>query len=235
MKYWWVVLLAACGGGGSAATVDAAPDAKAKPRTLLLAFDDILISPGTDDATMNTSSLVTDGVVLPRYLDTATDRATRIATIVSTAQAILAPYNIEVTTTRPHVGNYMLLVYTGSSSLIGQPDGITSIFPHCLTGGPNEVNVGFSFEQNTNDTNPDFTPAYRGSLAAVMVGTTFGIPFTTVDGDCMCFVDAGCTSDWMNTCTIGGAGTAVDATDSCSGAPATIDENGLFLAALGPH
>lgn len=45
MKHWWVVILAACGGGGSTATVDAAPDAKPKPRTLLLAFDDILISP----------------------------------------------------------------------------------------------------------------------------------------------------------------------------------------------
>jgi len=233
-----LVVVAACGDdGGSAAdaphpdpAIDAAIDAPpptALTHTLFLATEGVAVTPGADDATANTTSLVPQAVTIGAYLVGASDRDTQIATLASDLAAVVAPYDITVTTTRPAAGPYTMVIATDdpSTGVVGT-GGVTFITPQTCTPADesaSEIGIVFGFAGRTGfDVEHD---------AIAMFGSLQQIPGTAKPGDCMCWncglFDA--------TCTIGGAATpTAPGGPNCGGAQ-TIDEQAAFLATFGPH
>ena len=140
----WVVTaaaaaVAACGDNGATAA-DAAIDAptmcapKTAPlapgmHTIYLNFDGVTLMRGTDNASMNMSDLIPDTITVPAYVATgdASVRQGRIDLIVDYVQRALAPYSVDVVTTRPAAAPYMMMVIGGKPEDFGFPANILSI------------------------------------------------------------------------------------------------------------
>ncbi len=131
-------LAAGCGvqleGGGSSNTtpdgstspgVDASPGIDAAPRcgngrVVYLNFEGQTLTDGPSDATQNRASWMTiQQGTAPRYRSGAADRDQQIQTIVDGVRAILAPFPIDVVTTRPAAGPYVMIVYGGTTNQVG--------------------------------------------------------------------------------------------------------------------
>jgi hypothetical protein len=229
-----LVVVAACGGSSTPK-----PDAAPPPFTLYLNFEGVTLEPstGTDDAATNMSVLVTSETTVPPYLVGVADRDTTIATIVTNTQARFAPFNVSVVTDRPAGLDYFMIVFTGAPSVIfgpGQGTGVSAVttFPCMDTTpmAPTLDGIGFQFQNGT--TSDAYGPGERGNLAIPVVALAQNINPTTANGDCLCFASADCQLNEA-ACTIGGAGTAVDTTNGCPGAPATEDEMSLLAGVLG--
>src|SRR5438105_4580457 len=76
---------------------------------------------GTDDPVNNKTSILTNAYTMPPFLMNDAQHATKIAAIVAEAQAVLAPYNITITTTRPASGTYDMMVAGGTPQAAGLP------------------------------------------------------------------------------------------------------------------
>ncbi|HTJ41987.1 MAG TPA: hypothetical protein VL463_07805 [Kofleriaceae bacterium] len=235
-----VVILAACGGSKSQ-TPDAKASAIDAPASVIdapvasidasvtaahvvyLAFEGETIKPGNESVANDTTPLVTTQYT-PKYLPNDSQRATKIAGIVGEVQAILAPYDVAVVTTRPSSGNFDLIAFGGTSTDAGLQQGIgaLALAGQCsLTG--EHIALVFDLGWNQHD---------AARFAVSLFGMSHDVSMSTVAADCMCFAAGTCTT-LSAACTIGGAGTTVDTTYyNCAGA-ATFDENAAFVAAFG--
>jgi hypothetical protein len=101
-----------------AAVVDAAPACK---RVVYLSFEgETLTDAAASDAKQNRASWMTIASgTAPPYRAGAGDRAAQIQAIVTGVRAQLASFPIEVVTTRPSDGDYMMIVYGGQASQVG--------------------------------------------------------------------------------------------------------------------
>src|SRR5512142_1063573 len=120
------VLAAGCSSSHHAAP-DAAPDADLLhcpapvdptapgTHTVFVNFDGVTLTKGNcNDATTNCTSLVVqDQTVVPPWLDGNADRANDIAAIMTVARTAVAPYSIDLVTTRPASGDYKMIVVGG--------------------------------------------------------------------------------------------------------------------------
>ena len=212
--------LAACG-DDAALPADAAPP---PDRVLFLVFEGVSLVNGADDSPPDNSSIVlSQPFDAPPYLDGVAGRDQTIATAVAAVRAVLAPYRIEVVTERPADEGYEMLVIGGLSEDAGFPAGVGAIMPFAC--GETDRNVGLIFGGITDPEDLAYT-------VVASLGVINQIPFSDVPGDCMCWADAGCVFDG-EMCTIGGAGTTVDAdTWSCE-TITEMDEHARFVAELG--
>jgi hypothetical protein len=228
-----VILVAACGGGGGSHDPDArgaadapmtadAPGATAG-HVVYLAFDGENVMPGADDPIHDTTPLPSKAYTA-KYLPSDAARATKIAAIVDEARAILAPYDIALVTTRPASGTYDLIVVGGSPTDAGFSAGLNalSIAGQCnLTG----THVALIFDVGL--------PQHEMVRMIIsLTGMAHNVSLTKKPDDCMCYADAACAA-LSAACTIGGAGTTVDASFyNCAGGP-TTDEQQAWLTVFG--
>ena len=191
MRNFWVVLtvLAACGDGGSA-TPDATVDARTmcSPKSaplapgmhqLYLNFEGVTLTMGNDDAASNTSSIITTPTAtIPQYLPSASPstRQGRIDLIVGYVQTSLAPYSVDVVTTRPASGPYSMYVIGGKSEDLGFPAGIGSIAGQSCHPRDNAVSLEFDIDV--------FTATDIATTILSDVSVVVGMGLSTRHNDC---------------------------------------------------
>jgi hypothetical protein len=194
--------------------------------TLYLAYDGGMITPGTEDATLGRSSIATISATLPPYLQNDPQRATKLAAITSQLMMILAPYAIDVVTTRPAAAPYGMIVFTSAApTAIGGTGSAGALVPASC----NMISSVIGFEFGGGAEIPRDV-AVRNAIA--MFGVMAGIPFTTKGGDCMCLVGLTC-ANVPAPCTIGFAGTPVTTGPGSCGFTGTVDEQALFKGRFG--
>jgi hypothetical protein len=92
------------------------------PGTIYLAFDGVTldsVADGLDDATTTKTSLVDRRTRFSAFLDGDPTRADVIAGLVSNTREILAPFAVEITTTRPAGDHLMVVLAAGTGTLYG--------------------------------------------------------------------------------------------------------------------
>jgi len=228
-----VLAVAACGDGGSAtpdAEVDAQTMCPAKTAPLApgmhkiyLNFDGATLSKGNDNAPLNISSLlVNDPTTIPPYGPnlSATTRQGRIDVIVDYVQRALAPYSVDIVTTRPITGPYFMNVLGGLPEDIGFGVGNASIAgANCM---PRYNAVGLEFDQ-PGATAEDLANTFLSDIAM-----SAGMGLTSRHNDCanrMEIYDQGLI------CSFDAASPTVD-TANCGRTP-TQDEPKLLMDAFG--
>lgn len=200
--------------------------------TLFLSFDEVTLHGGVEDAMLDTSSLLVGAPRFIGYAATDPQRATKLAQVTDEITAILAPYDIVVTTQRPTGGTYAMIVFTDD-------DGSSAQCANCISLSPQECNttdrpIAFVFGGVFGS---GLMPVHLATSNAIsMFGMFAAIPLTSKVGDCMCYIEGACVQDWQTTttaCKIGGAGTPVAATPGCQAAGTTMNEDAVFRATFG--
>ncbi|HEX8111950.1 MAG TPA: hypothetical protein VF516_29665 [Kofleriaceae bacterium] len=180
-------------GGGPGPTGDAGLTTCTR-RTLYLNFDGQTLTQGPSDATQNTAQWMNKmNGAAPPYRQTDTGRDLQIQTIVDGVTRQLARFPIAVTRIRPSSGNYVMIVYGGTASMVGSNFG----------AAVNQLDCG--------DTRPDDVAWIADNVTGQRaINTTigaigFGLGLTaTIDpADCMCSWDNGCLPDNTVRCTLG--------------------------------
>ena len=221
------VILGAC--GNSSSSPDAA-QGSSLVHTYFLNFDGVTLEPGESYAVANSTGLVTAETVVPSYLAADPDRATEIAAILAEVRTILAPYGVVFTTTRPTAATYGEIVITDADKTITKCNDCSTseLVAECNVTAAPVVGILFG-EQGT------VVPAHQQSAQIIsLVGLDAAIPSSTTTNDCMCYLDPCTQQDPHVACTIGGAGTPVNAQPICSFTGTTMDEGVMFMTAFGP-
>src|SRR5438477_11168766 len=139
---------------------------------------------GNDDLTQGVSHIAQTAVMLMLYRAGAADRAASIATITSDLTTLLAPYAIDVVTTRPASAYDMVIVTASTAGAIGagaQNTGALAL-PGC--DQPHGFEISYVFGAVTTTPN---TEHFVANLALAMFAQEYGVPITNQAGDCMCF------------------------------------------------
>jgi hypothetical protein len=209
----------------------------ARTHTLYLNFGDpamhgVTLAPGSaDDATQNISSLVTTPTTLAPYLGSADDRATQINNLVAEITNILAPYDIQVVTSAPSSGTFMMIVSTDTPSSALSCDDCPALAPGDCGGIDSPI--AFNFGSGSGSALP--VHGFTADTVAMAGLSILGIPTSAVPDDCMCFSDANCAFPPDRQCSIGGEGTAISQTKpGCPTSWTVMNESALFLAGFGP-
>lgn len=193
----WILLLAGCEkdllanldasidvpGMPDAATICKAPTTDAHPPaayTVYLNFDGVTLTKGDDDSRINQSGLPPNAMlVVPRYMpnDTEPVRQGRIDLIVGYVTRALAPYSVDVVTTRPATGDYEMMVIGGDPVTLGYKAGTFSIAPGTCDAA-NRNRVAIEFDVNLNAVQETYSVLSD-------LGSIVGLTGTTRACDCM--------------------------------------------------
>jgi hypothetical protein len=234
-------LVAACGDNPAAVVPDAAPPLSCPTPSQPLA-------PGTFKLYLNTegvsltmgpcsggnsqidcSDVIAASVVVPPFLEGFDSRVGRIDAIVAKAQAVLAPFSIDIVTTRPVSGDYYMFVLGGESNVItgGACANCASITPYsCSKLNPNAVDMMF-------DSGLQTVEFYARTILSDL-GAIVGMTLTDDPLDCMCRTGPECGSAPPNmVCTYSEdvAATAVAGAELCG--RTTQDEPAILQEAFG--
>jgi hypothetical protein len=216
--------------GRADAPIDASPrdayrcatDSGAPAHTIYLAVDGVnLVHGNCDDATTNCTSLISADVAVPPLLPGNANRGQIISDLVSQLQQTLLPYDVDVTTTRPATGPYMMIVVGGTCSQVTGStlcSGIVTSFGTQDCGNQVPSDIGLVFDL------PNFTGARWANVVMFEIGFAIGADTTSVQGDCMCQSCGGLSTP----CTLG---IDVPIFAGCSGG--TQDETRIFATAFG--
>ena len=250
-QLWLAIGLVGCGDSGNKtadaqldgpAHGDAAIDAPAfvpgaaMSHTLFLQTEGVLLVLGNSDATMNKSPLLTSDQTLASWRGSDAQRTTELAGIVTQMRTVLAPYHIDVVTTRPALGPYDMIIATDTlPQSIGLPAQTFAVTESPAAGCntiPSKVAIMFPGQFGTMFTS--MVANFIANESIAMFGFTNGVPASNLAGDCMCFSGSACGGP-STACTIGGPNTPIDPAMKCGDNAPTMDENAIFLAAFGPH
>ncbi len=229
---WLVLAVIGCSSGAEspidAPSLDARLREPAMTHTLYLNAEGVTLVPGEDDATTNRSAIPPQAVSLGAFLRDDSERQTKIDAIVMQLHAILAPYNIDIVTTRPATGSYQMIVMTDDpASALGLSATINATTRSSCNRRPSPISFTFGYAGATDQRKRDF--AVRNVIA--MFADQAAIPISRKPGDCMCFVDVACAA--LSPCTIGGPGTPIDSRSGCPTTETTMDEASLFRDVFG--
>lgn len=171
---------------GSTTTVDAAPRC-ANGRDVYLNFEGQALTDGPSDATLNRASWMnmTQGAA-PRYRSGAVDRDQQIQAIVAGVRAQLASFPIDVVTTRPPTGPYVMIVFGGVASQVGSN----------YSPAVNELDCGDLRKSDVAWISDNVSPPQRViNFAIGAIGFGLGLTATTDPLGCMCQWANGCVQD----------------------------------------
>jgi len=146
---------------------------------------------GDDSRTNCTDIAPADNTVVPPFLDGVTGRQTFIEAVVAKAQAALAPYSVDIVTTRPVSGDYEMIVLGGDPLAFGCTNpSCGGIAPDAGCGQQlvTRDHVDVLFDRGVNDT----IETYAGAAVLSQIGNMTGLVPTTVFDDCMCDIDEVC-------------------------------------------
>jgi hypothetical protein len=175
----------------------------ANGRVVYLSFEGETLTQGATDATTNHAAWI--GVAtatVPPFQPNLTNRATQIQTIVDTVKLRLASTPIQVVTSRPNAGPYVLIVLGGSNQNVGSQYTYATSDHDC--GDVVKSDVGWVSDLPSLSYVPD--------LVVGTIGWGLGLDGTTDPNGCMC--------GWANSCkdASGGCGLSVAiATSQTSG------------------
>lgn len=221
----------------------AAPDATSVPATscptptqplaagrtkVFLSTEGVTLTKGcgaVDNAVMNCSTLIAnDPTAFPAFLPGMAGRDAYIAQIVSMAQAQLAPYSIDIVTTRPTSGDYSMVVLGGD---------------YTLSTGNDPRLLGLATNANCAIQSRGVTLMFDKGTSGVSryayyllddIGIQYGLAPVRVDRDCMCTFDPECVD--ADACVFG-VDVAVTASTEFACGRTTQDEPALLKQALG--
>jgi len=176
-----------------------------------------------DDARTNCSTLVPADTTFPPFLPGDPNRQPLIDAIVVRVQEKLAPYSIDVVTTRPASGDYYMSVFGGDPTLVNGPTGTFDITPTPCNFDNRDL-VTLEFDRGRAPGYTDYANSAISDLALLV-----GLAPDSVDGDCLCRT-GNCNSLTTQICTFG-TNVTVDSTHSCG--RTTQDEPMLLTSALG--
>jgi hypothetical protein len=209
------------GGRCTSPTTDAHPAAM---HTLFVNFDGVLLTPcGTADARINCTPMVSTDTSIPPFLDGNPARDGFIASILYPARKALAPYSLDIVTTRPTSGDYYMMIYGGTPQLLGLPPANVGVAPFNCSP-ENRNNISFTFDRGQAPTNIDYADGILSDM-----GVFVAIPGTTVPGDCLC---RSCNFPPDKVCTYG-VDVPVTSDPAFSCGKTTVDEPAVLQAVLG--
>lgn len=198
------------------ASIDA-PPALCTRRALYLNFEGQALTRGRSDATTNTAEWMNDpNGRAPRYRDNDANRADQITAITDGVRMQLAGFPINVVTTRPATGEYVMVVLGGTANQVKSDFGAAVNRLDCDDSRHNDVAW---ISDNVAPT--------QHVVNTVLGAVGFGLGMTAVDDpeDCMCGWDNNCVSDDANACKLGSPATRDPAArQRCAGAGADQDE-----------
>lgn len=233
---WALGLMAAatlgCQSTRGVPTLKTHPIGTARTHTLFLNYDEVTLHGGVADATGNATPLLNTQLRLKAYLTDDPQRAARLDALTEEVRGVLAPYDIDVTASRPGAGPYAMIVFTDEAGLRFGCDFCLSLTPSsCNT---TDSPIAFVFGGAIPGVGQSRHAA--ASQAISMFGMFAGIPATARGGDCMCYSDAVCLNALQETaCSIGGLDTPVATALSCPTTLTTLDEHATFLRTFGPR
>jgi hypothetical protein len=179
----------------------------------------------TNDATQNCSFIATADTPIMQFDAADANRAQLLADIVSKMNSQLAPYSVEVTTTRPASGPYKMIVFAQCATALMCSAGSGSIGPvECPPnmGSLNANDIAFVFEQTGENA---FSYANN---ALFLTGLMNGLSINAQQNDCMCHV-CGSTTQLCSYST----DVTVDMNGTCLPMGSHYNEQSLLSAALG--
>lgn len=201
---------------------DAAPLC-ANPRRVFLSFEgETLTDAQTSNSQQNRASWMTIASgTAPRYKSGAGDRDAQIQAIVDGLRAQLAAFpNIEIVTTRPTSGDYMMLVYGGQANQVGSRFG----------GAVQELDCDDSTTRNDvawiSDGVNGTQRIVNFSIGAIGFG--LGLTATLDPNGCMCGWDNLCQQNNVPCTLSANIQRDPDARQRCAGAGATQNEIQAF-------
>jgi hypothetical protein len=149
---------------------------------VFLSFEGVTLSSGAcDDARTNCSSLVAQvSAMVPVFLAGNTGRQARITAIAGMVEEAVAPFSVDVVTTRPAAGDYRMVSIGGTSDVITGMAGQTMAV-NSVCDAANRNGIGLVFEQDDQFTDR----AYADAIASAF-GSLAGLVPTSRGGDCMC-------------------------------------------------
>lgn len=133
-----------------------------------------------NDARTNCSMLPLANTTIPAFLPGDTNRQAKIDAIVVRVQEKLAPYSIDVVTTRPTSGDYTMAVLGGDPTAFGGTTGTLSLAP-AVCDFANQDQITFEFDRGSTVGNIDYALSILSDFGAVV-----GLAGTTTSGDCLC-------------------------------------------------
>ena len=192
---------------------------------LYLNFDGVTLTPGPDNPAANTSELITAPSTIPAYVATGnpTTRQGRIDLMVDFVQRALAPYSVDVVTTRPASGDYMMEVIGGKPEDFGFPVGNLSIAGQACRTRRNAISLAFEIDPNFAAI--DYASTFLSDLS-IMVG----MGLSTRHNDCTNRM--GNSIDPGTLCSFDAMAPTVNAPQNCGYTP-TQDEPKLLMDAFG--
>ena len=168
-------------GSGSGTHMDAGTsNACANGRKVYLNFDGVTVTQATpSDSTQNKVSWISAGATIPRYQDGSGTRTADIATIVSGVKSRLAMTPIEVVTTRPATGPYVMIIFGGKRTSDGGTVGTNYSY------ATNEHDCGDLVKNDVGWVSDAPSISYAQDLAIGAIGWGLGLNGTTNGDDCM--------------------------------------------------
>ena len=164
-------------------------------RSVYLSFDGETLIQGPSDATLNQASWMQIPLgVAPPYQGGNANRAAVLRTITDGVRAQLSQFPVNVTTTRPTSGKYMMIVFGGLASDVGSNFGGAVDELDCGDTRPNDV-AWISDNGKSNQR------AINSAIGAIGFG--LGLTATTDMHDCMCGWDNNCSRDDSVPCRLG--------------------------------
>ncbi|MCX5746433.1 MAG: hypothetical protein NT062_28485 [Proteobacteria bacterium] len=182
----------------SIVTADAAPTC-ANGRVVFLDFDGVTLTrAAASDAKLHHASWMQGATAtIPRWNTSSANRATDIATIVAGVKTALTtgfPGPISVVTTEPTSGEYVMVVFGGTSTQSTSRFGNAVNELDCDDSEKSDV----AWIRDYNDPVPT-TALINNTLGAIGFG--LGLTATNDNRDCMCAWANGCTKDQTQVCT----------------------------------
>ena len=179
------------GGSNTNPGIDApvnSPDAPAAPacpnnRVVYLSFEGETLTNAATDSTQNTAAWI--GVAtatVPAFHPGLANRATEIQTIVDGVKSRLAGTPIQVVTTRPAAGPYVMIVLGGTNQNVGSN----------YTYATSDHDCGDTVKNDVGWVSDAPSLSYVPDLIVGTIGWGLGLQGTNDPGDCMCA--------WANSC-----------------------------------
>jgi hypothetical protein len=178
--------------------MDAAPPACANGRKVFLNFDGVtLTKAATTDATTNTVAWMTNtSAVVPAYHTGVAGRAAEITAITDGVKARLSALPLEVVTTRPASGPYVMVVMGGNNTTNGGTIGSQYSFATADHDCGDTVKNDIAWVADL----PAAT--YAPDLVVGGLGWAVGLNGTNDTSGCMCGWANGCAEDSAVACTL---------------------------------
>jgi len=200
---------------------------------LYLNTEGVTLTKGNPDSATNTTDLISaNSAVIPPFLNNQAGRDAFITSIATMAQDALAPYSIDVVTSRPVSRTYYMFVIGGDGAALAGCTGCYSVTDFGCRQILPRNDVDLMFDLGTQNGPLPYVNTMLSDL-----GSLAGLVASSDVGDCECRVDPGCTFT-TTLCTFGSAAPTTNVTGgggeayNCGLTP-TQDEPKIMAAALG--